>query len=692
MRFQTVFETATYLLLLVGFLSVAAAGVTAPPIIAAFLLGLVISIFVSPFSVSRFRALLFIAAGVLTFTLDLFVGGDPVGAAVRLLLLLGLFKIFTRERDGDYLLIYLLSFALLLVSSTFNMSVSYLVMLVLFVFLGVLNLVLFESRSAYAENPRAVFSLSSYLQVSAVITLLTSVLAVPIFLAVPRGSLDFFSSPGSRLSGFSTTVRLGDLGRILGNPEVFMRVAVDRPLEAVPKNLKWRGIALDSFDGKAWLNTSRRWDEHAPDARGRYVLAKQRRFDEVLLQQTFYVEPYTEIVFGAPSIVQLSGLQSRAAHVMVDENESVLLRPRPADSSRYYVHSDLFSRGEKIQRIDPRKGVPDEVSRRFLNLPELDSRIRRMADRIAGKGTAPIQKALLLESSFRRGPFRYSLRDPSGNADDPLADFLLRTHEGHCEYYATALAVMLRIEGIPSRLVNGFRRGEYNDWGDYFIVRQSDAHSWVEGYFPGAGWIDFDPTPAVRLDAGNYFLDVTGRLFDTLDLLWSQVVTFDRIKQFGFFQLMRERLEFQWIDFRNSFQKLSGDRLTSLPLSAWLGSPVLRLAGMLLAAGLCLLLLYRYRRLLRRTWSLLIRRRIDARVAEDYYLELLEILRRKGFAKKNSETPLEFSRRVGEETGSSLPEQIVLLYYRSRFGSLHLQPGELGWLNQSLGTLRSSRG
>jgi len=692
MKFRTVFEISTYLLFLVGFLSVASAGVISSPVIAAFLAALVVSTFVGPFSVNRLRALLFIAAGLLTFALDLFVGGDPVGAAVRLLLLLGVFKIFTRERDGDYLLIYLLAFALLLVSSTFNMSVSYLVMLVLFVFLGVLNLVLFESRPAYAENPRAIFSLSSYLQVSAVITLLTSVLAVPIFLAVPRGSLDFFSSPGSRLSGFSTTVRLGDLGRILDNPEVFMRVAVDRPVESLPRDLKWRGIALDSFDGKAWSNTSRRWEEYTPDARGRYVLSKQRRFDEVLLQQTFYVEPYTEMVFGAPSIVQLSGLQSRAAHVMVDENEAVLLRPRPAESSRYYVHSDIISRGEKILRIDARKGVPREVEERFLSLPELNPRIRQLADQIAGSGTVPIQKALLLESSFRRRSFRYSLRDPSGNADDPLADFLLRTHEGHCEYYATALAVMLRIEGIPSRLVNGFRRGEYNEWGDYFIVRQSDAHSWVEGYFPGAGWIDFDPTPPVQLNAGNYFLDVTGRLFDTLDLLWSQVVTFDRIKQFGFFQLMREHLEFQWSGLRNSLQRLNGERLTSMALSSWFGSPVLRLVGMLLVTGLCGLLFWRYRRLLRRILSRLIRRQIDARIAEDYYLELLEILRRKGFSKKNSETPLEFSKRVCEATGSAIPQQIVLLYYRSRFGSLHLQPGELGWLDQSLGTLRSTLG
>ena len=212
MTFRTVFETSTYLLLLVGFTAVAVAGAVGPVAMTAFLALLVSSLFLGPFRIGRMWALAFVAVGLLVFTLDLFAAGDAAGAAVRLLLLLGMFKVFTRDRDGDYLLIYLLSFALLLVSSTFNMSVGYLVMLVMFVFLAVLTLVLFESRKAYAENPRALFSFSSYLQVSAVITLLTSVLAIPIFLAVPRGSLGLFSDPSSRLSGFSTTVRLGDLG------------------------------------------------------------------------------------------------------------------------------------------------------------------------------------------------------------------------------------------------------------------------------------------------------------------------------------------------------------------------------------------------------------------------------------------------------------------------------------------------
>ena len=207
MTFRTVFEVSTYLLFLVGFLAVAVAGVigTLPMILFLLLIGA--SLLLGPFQITRLQAILLVSLGLLAFTLDLAVARDASGAAVRLLVLMGLFKIFTRGRDGDYLLIYLLSFALLLVSATFKMSLSYLAMLVLFVFLAVLALVLFESRTAYAENPRALFSLSAYLRVSVVITLLSTVLAIPIFLAVPRGSLGFFSDPNSRLSGFSPRER-----------------------------------------------------------------------------------------------------------------------------------------------------------------------------------------------------------------------------------------------------------------------------------------------------------------------------------------------------------------------------------------------------------------------------------------------------------------------------------------------------
>src|SRR5262249_40445382 len=92
--------------------------------------------------------------------------------------------------------------------------------------------------------------------------------------------------------------------------------------------------------------------------------------------------------------------------------------------------------------------------------------------------------------------FGYTLQLPRTVPKDPLADFLFARKQGHCEYFASSMAVMLRTLGIPSRVVNGFRTTEFNDLTSTYVIRASSAHSWVGAYFPGYGWISFDPTPA----------------------------------------------------------------------------------------------------------------------------------------------------------------------------------------------------
>jgi len=104
---------------------------------------------------------------------------------------------------------------------------------------------------------------------------------------------------------------------------------------------------------------------------------------------------------------------------------------------------------------------------------------------------------------YLRTRFGYTLQLPRVLPHDPLANFLFERKQGHCEYFASAMAVMLRTLRIPSRVVNGFQTGEYNDLTSQYVVRASNAHSWVEAYFPGYGWVAFDPTPAAPLEVRN---------------------------------------------------------------------------------------------------------------------------------------------------------------------------------------------
>src|SRR5262249_46360746 len=139
---------------------------------------------------------------------------------------------------------------------------------------------------------------------------------------------------------------------------------------------------------------------------------------------------------------------------------------------------------------------PRDVVAKYLQLPaKIDPRIAEFAKEITAKAPTPYDKSAAIEA-YLRTRFKYTLDLTGSPGDDPLPHFLFETRAGHCEYFASAMAVMLRTLGIPSREVNGFLPGEYNDLGGDYIVRASDAHSWVEVYFPDNGWIVFDPTPS----------------------------------------------------------------------------------------------------------------------------------------------------------------------------------------------------
>ena len=130
--------------------------------------------------------------------------------------------------------------------------------------------------------------------------------------------------------------------------------------------------------------------------------------------------------------------------------------------------------------------------------------------------------------------YGYSL-EMKAAGPDPLADFLFNVKAGHCEYFSTAMAVMLRTRGIPARVVNGFLPGEYNDAAGAYTVRQSDAHSWVEVYFPeSSAWVTFDPTPiAGRTEpVSQGFTAQLGKYAEAFELFWFQyVVGYDQQEQ-----------------------------------------------------------------------------------------------------------------------------------------------------------------
>jgi protein-glutamine gamma-glutamyltransferase len=174
---------------------------------------------------------------------------------------------------------------------------------------------------------------------------------------------------------------------------------------------------------------------------------------------------------------------------------------------------------------------PPEIRANYLGLPpHLDPRIPSLAQTITGSVQSNYARAKAIENYLRQN-LGYTL-DLPGQEADPLAQFLFQRKRGHCEYFASSMAIMLRALGIPARVVNGFRGGEYNDLNRTYIIRGRDAHSWVEVFFPEYGWVTFDPTPSASAQSGSGATTRMGLYLDALHEMWREwIVNYDFTRQ-----------------------------------------------------------------------------------------------------------------------------------------------------------------
>ena len=693
MTFDRAFRLYSYLLLLAGFFGLFASGAVSPLLAGLYLAAVILIARFGGFALPN-ALQLFLVLGLLGwFLVEVSLFSPVIEALVHLLLLMSLLRLVSAATGRDYLLLYLISFVFILLASTYTISAFFLVSLVIYVFFSIQAFMLFETRAAYQENRRVSFSHKAYLQMSLTVTLLIMLLAIPIFVVIPRGGVSFLRTQGdslAQMTGFSDRVVLGELGRILSDARIVMRVKTDKPVEMLPADLKWRGIALDHYDGTVWSNTRRREQQIYQDQLYRsFIVPRIRRQQETQLRQTFFVEPFTNIVFGAPDIISITGFGYHGGYIIEDGNNSFTYLPARVQRTTYVVYSDIVSRGQRLAAAQRAPGSPSGMEA-YLQLPEIDPRIRALAEEITRNRPTPLARALAIER-FLNQNYRYSLENESGSAADPLADFLFVHKAGHCEYFAAAQAVMLRAIGIPCRVVNGFRRGEFNSWSDHFIVRQSDAHSWVEAYLEGGGWVEFDPTPSANSE-DSFYMRLSSQWLDALDAFWTEVITFDRIGQVTLFQSTGRELFRFFTDtgqffarFRTLREVLKDDflaaRLSDMALVFWI------LPGGVIVCAVA----YRYRRYLR----LFVKRRIlrqgADRLAPEYYRELLEVLKRRGFRRGQSETPLEFVKRIRIDLDSAVPQRVTELYYGNRFGNVPLEASHLSEIYDGLRQLRKRR-
>src|SRR5215510_3698378 len=397
---------------------------------------------------------------------------------------------------------------------------------------------------------------------------IVAALTLPFFFLIPRfggGGVARSSGEGEAITGFSDRVELGQVASIKRSPQVVMRVRLDRTPQ---RYLRWRGVALETYDGRAWSVTNHQQSDDQGIIRGggemrdkdghfwyRHSLPPnltalapwiqhQAPHDQAhLIYQTFLREPIdTETLFAAQKALSLQGpMPSLAQDIYTDALSARGLKGRTA----YAVSSDVSVPTEQELRADSPASSPNEIKHLNLQQPhKLDHRIVQLAHEITRNSPTAYDKARAIES-YLKNEFRYTL-DLKSAGGDPLSEFLFETREGHCEFFATAMAIMLRTLDIPARIVNGFQMGEYNELNEMYTVRESDAHSWVEAYFPRSGsWIEFDPTPAAGINdyTQGGLLGQLRRYTDALEVFWlNYIVTLDSDEQASMMVELQHRL------------------------------------------------------------------------------------------------------------------------------------------------------
>ncbi|MCB9777509.1 MAG: DUF3488 domain-containing protein [Alphaproteobacteria bacterium] len=359
----------------------------------------------------------------------------------------------------------------------------------------------------------------------------TLALTVVFFIVLPRldAGRGLSGDEAERVTGFGEDVDLGDLGDILESDERVMRVrATDADGRPWGGQLYLRGNALDRFDGRSWASTT--------GGGGRLRKPPPTPGSQVVLQE-IQLEPLADRnLFGLHEVVAFDGLDAERSR---DANGTLRYAGEPR-SLRYTAISrlptedlDLRLAGEPDVARTARSREEREAarSRAWTQLPDgLDPRIPALARQIldeAGRPASTWARALAI-SSYLQTHYEYTLLAPEyadgGPPADPLAWFLFDGRQGHCEYFATALVILLRTHNIPARLVNGFLGGEYNELGDWTTVRQRDAHSWVEvNLGPEVGWVTLEATPAGASPTVTR-ASLANQALDWLDRAWQDAV------------------------------------------------------------------------------------------------------------------------------------------------------------------------
>ncbi len=640
-----------------------------------------------------------VVLGLIASIASALTGGSTLDLIIRYAALLQVARLASRRTAREHLQIAVLAFLHLIAATIMSGGLDYAFSFVGFVIVTPWMLALthlraeIESHYEHELDPKARRILLSKEVAGPKFLAASASLAIPLFIATaafflifPRVGVGFMNirgAHGRQVSGFGQDVDLGGFGTIRADPTVVLRVKLppqDNPAQRLA--LRMRGTSFDHFEDGRWTRSTS-MPRRVPGTADYYPLRpySTQQTEELQLildpidEQVIFLPTDTVGLKVAPKIVH--GLPRER---MIAMSPGLDVRYTDGDASAYR-YTAVVAPGARF--LEP---LEDEARAEYTRVPEeARERLQALVDTIAaGAEDEPLSHAELATKILRTlrdsGEYGYSLEQVNGQADDPLASFLFETKQGHCEFFSTAMALLLRTAGVPARNVTGFVGGIYNPYGEYYAIRQGDAHSWIEAYIDGE-WVMFDPTPPARgellVEDGGVMSRVRA-FIDAMRTRWSrEIVGFDLRKQVG---LLRRVMGF-FKQFRSEAESTPGDREDdddekwSLPA---LGSVDRRIP---FGFGALALIAFGY--------VLYSRRR-----PHDPLVDLMErldgALARVGRPRPETTTPLARARSLSREDHPDAPivTEVTEAYLDARFGNAELSPERMKELRKAIGTIQ----
>lgn len=466
-------------------------------------------------------ALTLLMVTLIYFKYGTILGKDPGVVLLSGMLALKLLEIRTRK---DILLVLFLSYFLLTTNFLFSQSIELSVYLAICVYVVTVTLIKISLPNNIVQTPW--YGVKIGLQM-----LIYSIpLALVMFFLFPRlhgplWGLQLESAVAS--TGLSDSISPGSISSMIRNPDIAFRAKFSGQAPS-QGNLYWRGLVLWNYDGRSWTMGPQRNIIVGLSATNVATHDYRITLEPTLRRWLFTLDRPLQAGDRSPMTSSLE-----------------LFRDKPVMST--YSYSVRSAPAAVLNSMNARE------RNMGLALPDgLNTQTRELIRSWQTQGLTKNEIAQQALFYFSKQPFYYSLKAPV-LGENAVDDFLFNTRKGFCEHYASSYSVMMRLAGIPSRVVVGYQGGELNPVGDYYIIRQSDAHAWVEIWLQDQGWVRIDPTAAVapqRIEQGveasipqeeiraglisapGFVMKHLGLYWDGLNTYWHDwVINYDGSKQ-----------------------------------------------------------------------------------------------------------------------------------------------------------------